>query len=230
MDALARRLNRTGPAPLFFAALAFALLAFGAELVGIGVIDRIDLGRHVATPGYAQADFFPPLLAAVKVGIALLAARLAWRVLRARAIERAGLRLLGVVGHGQRRRLPRVRPELSPRLWMLCFALTSTIYLVHADLQAVAPGGRWPLLAPWLHTSALPVFAVLSVFVAVVWRVVARWLADYEGYARETLERGRRLIARLARQPLARPCGARTASARSLFGNSLHQRPPPLQA
>jgi hypothetical protein len=38
--------------------------------------------------------------------------------------------------------------------------------------------GRWPVLAPWLYTSALPVFAVLAVAVAVVYGAVARWLAE----------------------------------------------------
>ena len=30
--------------------------------------------------------------------------------------------------------------------------------------------GRWPLFAPWLHTYALPVFAVVAVVVALAWR------------------------------------------------------------
>lgn len=208
--------------------LALALLALAAELAGIGVIHRLDLGRHVATPGYAQADYYPPLLAAVKVGIALLAARLAWRFARARAIERAGLHLLGLVGQrpGPRAR-PRVRLELPIRLWAVSFALTSGIYLVHADATGIASGGRWPLLAPLLHTSALPVFAVLSVVVALLWQAVAGWLADYEHQARETLAQGRLLVARLVRTATVRPHGDLRTPLLRLIGSSLHQRPPP---
>lgn len=208
------------------AVLALVLLALCAEVVGIGVIRRIDLGRHVASPGYAQADYYPPLLALVKAGVALLAARLAWRALRARSSERAGLRLLAAIGQGPHRPLPRVRVELSLRLWAASFVLTSVIYLVHADAEAIGGAGRWPLLAPWLHTSALPVFAVLSVVVALLWRGVSTWLAAYEGHARDTLERGRQLFAAPVRTVLLH-CAGQVPSLRRLPGNSLHQRPPP---
>lgn len=208
------------------ALLALGVLALSVEVVGIGVIARIDVGRHVASPGYAHADYYPPLLALVKVGAALLAARLAWRALRARATERAGLRLLGAVGQGPRRPLPRVRVELSLRLWAVSFALTSVIYLVQADVERFGSSDRWPLLAPWLHTSALPVFAVLSVVAALLWRAVAGWLAAYEGHARETLERGCRLLVQPARLGGLLP-GEQAPAARRLFGSSLHQRPPP---
>ena len=45
------------------------------------------------------------------------------------------------------------------------------------------------MLAPWLHTAALPAFAVLSVVVALIYRAVENWLSDYESYARETVAR-----------------------------------------
>src|SRR5207244_375235 len=63
--------------------LAFGLLALVAELVGRSLTHRLDFGRHVRSPSYAGADYYPILLAAVKVGIALLLARLAWRLVKA---------------------------------------------------------------------------------------------------------------------------------------------------
>ena len=71
--------------------------------------------------------------------------------------------------------------------------LTSAIYLVQADAEG-AESGRWPLLSPWLHSSALPVFAVLAVLCALVWGAVRDWLADYEQYAQETVARALRLV------------------------------------
>lgn len=126
------------------ASFALGLLAVAAEIAGIGAIQRLDIGRHVSTPGHAQADFYPPLL------------------------------------------------------------------------------------APLLHTSALPVFAVLAVIVALAWRAVAGWLADYEHHARETLERGRRLVAGLVAAPVQRPMGVAASPVLRLLVSSLHQRPPPL--
>ena len=96
------------------AALAFGILAVAAELVGASLTQRIDLGRHIRSPSYSHAAYYPAVIAAVKVGIALLAASLVWRMLRAHAIARAAHRVAGaVVGE-----VPRVRPTLSPRLWL----------------------------------------------------------------------------------------------------------------
>ena len=72
-----------------FSALAFGLLALVAELVGRSLTHRVDLGRHVAAPSYAHADYYPILLVVVKVGIALLLARLLWRVIEG-AVDRGG--------------------------------------------------------------------------------------------------------------------------------------------
>src|SRR5919197_794011 len=164
------------------------------------------------------------LLAFVKVGIALLLARLAWRFVRARATARAAQRVLGAVRH---RPAPRLRLELSPRLWALTFATTSLLYLVQADAEGISTG-RWPLFAPWLHSSALPVFAVLAVVVGLVYRAVARWLTEYELYAEAAVARANRLVA--ARQ-VARPRPASPELApRRLFGLAFESRPPPLPA
>jgi hypothetical protein len=203
--------------------LAFGLLALAAELAGRGMTERIDVGRHVAAPGYAQAGYYPILLALVKVGIALLLARLIWRLLKAHAAERAALRLLGA-----RAARPRIRVTLSPRLWLTFFALTSAIYLVQADAEGAA-AGRWPLLSPWLHSSALPVFAVLSVLCALVWGAVQGWLADYEEYAQTTAARALRLAGRAAPR-VPRPRVVLSAPPRRIFGLAFESRPPPLPA
>ena len=152
------------------ARLALILLALVAELSGRGLSHRLDFGSHVGAPSYSGADYYPILLGVVKFGIALMLARLAWRFVKAS-------RLAGE--HGGYR--PRVRIELSPGLWLGSFLATSLIYLVQIDAEGIS-NGRWPLLAPWLHTSALPVFAVLSVVVAVVDRAVEQWLSEYETY------------------------------------------------
>jgi len=206
-----------------FSALAFGLLAVVAELVGRSLTHRIDLGRHVAAPSYAHTDYYPILLAVVKGGIALLLARLLWRVIRARSAERAALRLLG-----GRARLPRMRFGLSGRLCLGFFLLTSVIYLVQADAER-ADVGRWPLLAPWLHSSALPVFAVVAVLCAIVWRAVRGWLADYEEHARSTRDRAL-LRAGRARLRVVRPRVELVIPLRRIFGLSFESRPPPLAA
>jgi hypothetical protein len=210
-----------------FAGLAFALLALIAELAGRSLTHRLDVGRHVATPSYAGADYYPFLLAAVKLGVALLFARLAWRFVRAHAAARAGRRVLARVG-SRPAPAPRVRLDLSPRLWLTAFLATSLFYLVQQDAEQAAVG-RWPLLSPWLHSSALPVFAVLAVLVALAWSAVASWLTAYERYAKETCARAERIVT--ASQP---PRSQRTETAaappRKLFGLAFESRPPPVPA
>src|SRR5437667_9979313 len=93
---------------------AFGLLALVAELVGRDLTVRLDLGRHVPTPSYAGADYYPFLLAAVKVGVALMLAALTWRFVKARASARAARRLPAAVG-GRPAPAPRVRLTPSPR-------------------------------------------------------------------------------------------------------------------
>ena len=196
------------------AGLALGLLALVAELVGRSLTHRLDFGRHVG-PRYSGAEYYPVLLAVVKVGIALMLARLACRFVKAR-------RLLP----SEALWVPRVRFELSPRLWLLSFVTTSLIYLVQVDAEGIS-AGRWPLLAPWLHTSALPVFAVLSVVVALVYRAVERWLSDYESYAFETARRAARGAGPL---PVPRETRVALASPRLLFGLAFESRPPPAPA
>jgi hypothetical protein len=206
--------------------LAFGLLALVAELAGRSLTHRLDVGRHVEAPGYAHADYYPFLLAGVKIGIALLLARLAWRFARAHAAARAARRLLVAVG--SRPRAPRVRVVLSPRLWLLSFAVTSLFYLVQTDAERLS-SGQWPLFAPWVHTSALPVFAVLAVFVAVLWAVVAGWLADYERFAEAVIADAHRALTAYQPPAVRRHTDARIAP-RRLFGLAFESRPPPAPA
>jgi hypothetical protein len=209
------------------ARLALGLLALVAELAGRSLTHRIDVGRHLAAPSYDHTDYYPILLIVVKVGVALMLARLAWRFVKARSVATAAARLLAARGQTSKRRLPRVRIELSPKLWLGAFLATASIFLLQTDAERISTG-RWPLLAPWSHTSALPVFAVLAVVVAFVYGAVARWLADYETYARETAA-----DASLACDDVsaARPQAAHDeATPRSRFGLAFESRPPPAPA
>jgi hypothetical protein len=207
--------------------LAFGLLALVAELAGRSLTNRLDVGRHVAAPAYAGADYYPFLLAGVKIGIALLLARLAWRFARAHAAARAARRLLAAVGT-RPTRAPRVRVVLSVRLWLASFVVTAVFYLVQTDAEQLS-SGRWPLLAPWLHTSALPVFAVLAVLVAIAWGVVAGWLADYERFAEAAVAHAHRAAACDAEDAVERPTDA-LVTPRHLFGLAFESRPPPAPA
>ncbi|MFL5934386.1 MAG: hypothetical protein ACJ75Q_13405 [Gaiellaceae bacterium] len=210
-----------------FSTLAFALLALIAELAGRSLTHRLDFGRHVSS-GYSGAEYYPFLLAAVKLGVALLLARLVWRFVRAHAAARAGRRVLTAVGSSAAP-APRVRLDLSPRLWLAAFLSTSTFYLLQTDAEQAA-SGRWPLFAPWLHTSALPVFAVLAVLVALAWSAVASWLREYERYAADTCA----LAAQIGRGDAQAQRTVRSESAsappRKLFGQAFESRPPPFPA
>lgn len=199
------------------------LLAFVAELAGRALVASIDVGRHVRSPA-GSASYYPFLLVFVKLAVALLLARLAWRVARARALASAAERVLGTRGSLLARR-PRI--SLSPRLWASFFGVTSLIYLVQMDAER-AGEGRWPLLAPWLHSSALPVFAVLAVLLAVVWRLVQQWLADYERYAEAVATRAARAVAPRATRPTY-PLAV-SAPPRRRFGVVVECRPPPAAA
>jgi hypothetical protein len=209
------------------ALLAFGLLALVAELAGRSLTHRMDVGRHVARPGYAGADYYPFLLIAVKVAVALMLARVAWRFAKARATARAARRLAAALG-APARSAPRVRIEISPRLWLFSFLLTAGLYLVQSDAEALAQG-RPQLIEPWLHSSALPVFAVLSVVVALVYRGVSRWLADYESYALETAAYARSLAA-AGPPPPPRSARSDAVAPRRLFGLAFESRPPPAPA
>jgi len=208
---------------------AFGLLALVAELAGRSLTYRIDVGRHVEAPSYSSADYYPALLIAVKAGLALMLARLAWRFAKARATARAARRLAEALGGSHLSCAPRVRIELSPRLWLVSFAVTSSIFLVQTDAEQLA-SGRWPLLGPWLHSSALPVFAVLAVAVSVLYHGVARWLSEYESYADEAVAFVRKLAARASAAPMPHDAPSDATAPRVLFGLAFESRPPPAPA
>ena len=193
-------MSRVRRHPRLLSALAFGLLAFTAELVGRSLTHRLDFGRHVEAGSYAQASYYPVLLALVKVGVALLLARLAWRFVRAQRAARAANRLLGAVGAGPGAAVPKVRLSLSPRLWLLSFGLTSLFFLVQTDAERVAVG-RWPLLAP------------------VAPHLRAARVRRARGRGRALLERGLQLALRLralrARPPSRAPRGSPSLPRRS---------------
>jgi hypothetical protein len=212
---------------VLLARLALGLLALIAELGGRSLTHRIDVGRHVATPSYAHADYYPVLMIVVKVAVALMLARVAWRFVKARSVARAGAKLLAAHGRTSSRARPRVRIEVSAKFWLGAFLATSSIFLLQTDAERIS-AGRWPLLAPWLHTSALPVFAVLAVVVAFVYGVVTQWLGDYETYARATAADASRACT--GEVPLQSPNAHDVLTPRSLFGLALESRPPPAPA
>jgi hypothetical protein len=210
-----------------FSGLAFALLALVAELAGRSLTHRFDVGRHVGAHGYATANYYPFLVGGVKIAIALLLARLAWRFARAHTAARAARRLLAAAGR-EPARAPGIRVQLSARLWLAAFVATSLFYLVQTDAERLSTGNA-ELLAPWLHTSALPIFAVLAVLIALVWGVVARWLADYERFAEAAVAFAQRTTAGVLPPPSRRTADARTTP-RRLFGLAFESRPPPVPA
>jgi hypothetical protein len=188
--------------------VALVLLALIAELLGRSLAHRLDVGRHVGPMSYRHTDYYPFLLAGVKIGAALMLARVVWRFAKAR-------RLASALGR------PRMRVELSARLWLASFLATSAIYLVQMDAE-----GRTHWFAPWLHTSALPVFAVLSVLVALLHRSVELWLHDYEELAAHAVACMRKLDV-----DAPAPVDSHVAVApRRLFGLAFESRPPPLSA
>jgi hypothetical protein len=209
-------------------AAGFALVALVAQLVGRELTQVVDRALHVRPLATQSASYYPVALVTVKVLAGLALAVLAWRIVRALSTVAAGERLLAAVGHRPPGRVPRPRLKLSLRLWAGSFLAMSVWYLLQSDAGVVADG-RWPLLAPWLHTYALPVFAVVSVLVALAWAAVRDWLAEVEQYVAATLACAARLL-RGSRRP-ARPGRAAQARApRSLFGLAFESRPPPLRA
>jgi hypothetical protein len=207
------------------AGAAFSLLALAVELTGKAITARLDGLLNVAPLATPTTPYYPFLLAGVRAGAALVVAVVVWRAVRAHVAAAAGERLLGRMRIGRR---PRLRVTLSLRLWAYSFAATSLWFLVQDDASRLSTG-RWPLLAPWLHTYALPVFAVCSLLLALGWGAVRSWLADVEHYAATTLARAARLL-RAAALPVQRSTGAAERPPRRLHGVVFESRPPPLPA
>jgi hypothetical protein len=189
----------------WLARLALAVLVLAAELTGRSLAFRIDVGRHVGRVSYVDAAYYPFVVAAVKVGVALMLARLAWRFFQARRVAS----LLDST--------PRLRVQLSWRLWLLSFVGTTGVFLLQTNAEHAA-----------VHSSALPVFALLAVLVAVVYRAVEHWFGDYERVAALAVD----LLRRVAtfRPALERINTADAAPPRRLFGLAFESRPPPSPA
>jgi hypothetical protein len=207
---------------------AFALLAIFAEVAGRSLTGRVDGMFHVSPLARTSASYYPFLLVAVKVVAALALAWALARLVRAWGAADAGNRLLEAVGHRPERRRPRLRPTLSPRVWLASFAATSLAYLVQTDGEGIADG-RWPFLAPWLHTYALPVFAVLSVLVALVWNVL-HWVRAVEEYAVRMLDRVRQILDAAGERGARWLLPVDDRGPRRRFGLAFESRPPPLTA
>ena len=205
------------------AAAGFALLALLTELTGRAITNRLDGVFNVAPLATPTTRYYPFLLAGVRALAAIVVAAVVWRMCRAHAWAAAGERLLGRAG-----RRPRPRLTLSPRLWLCSFTATALWYLVQTDTARLSHG-RWPLFAPWLHTYALPVFAVCSILLALGWGAVRDWLADVEDYAAATLARANRMLRGAALPARPRIVGDDRAP-RRLFGLAFESRPPPLPA
>jgi hypothetical protein len=205
----------------------FALLALVTELTGRSVTGRLDRAFQVRPLAAPATSYYPFLLAGLRLAAALALTAVAWRLVRAHTTAAAGeaiLRALGQRGH----RRPSLRFVLTFRLWLASFGATSLWFLIQSDLERLSEG-RWPVLAPWLHTYALPVFAVLSVLFALAWGAVRTWLHEVERYVAATWERVRRVLH--ARQPrLRRARRVLDLAPRHRFGVVFESRPPPLSA
>ena len=205
----------------------FGLLTLIAELTGRSITHRLDHRVRVEPLAAPMAPYYPFLLAGVRILAALALAAIAWRLVRAHAAAAAGEALLRTFGE-RRFRSPRLRLKLTPRLWLASFGATSLWFLVQNDAERLSEG-RWPLFAPWLHTYSLPVFAVLSVLLAVAWNAVRNWMVDVERYIADTFERVcRALRSSTVAARHTRPCDDRAP--RHLFGAAFESRPPPLPA
>lgn len=217
---VARQLRRRGLA-------TFALLVVMAEVAGRSLTARVDARLHVQPLANSATSYYPFLLVGVKIVCAFALAALLARASRARAAAKAGERLLAAVGHHERAK-PRLRPQLSFRVWLAAFAASSLLYLVHVDIESSA-GGRWPSLDPWLHTYSLPVFALIAVAVACAWRF-ASWLHEVEDYVERAFACVRRILSDALRVTPATPRPADDSAPRRRFGLSFESRPPPLTA
>jgi hypothetical protein len=202
---------------------AFALLALLVELTGRALTTRLDTAFNVDPLATSTTPYYPFMLAGVRVLAAVVVAGVLWRLVRAHVAAAAAERLLGPIG-----RRPRLRLGLSPRLWAYSFAATSLWFLAQDDAMRLS-SGRWPLLAPWLHTYALPVFAVCSLALAIGWGAVRSWLHDVEQYAASALEQATRFL-RPTPPPVWRRLPGDDRAPRRLHGIVFESRPPPLPA
>jgi|SRR5690242_5370632 hypothetical protein len=205
----------------------FALLVVMAEVAGRTLTTHVDARLHVQPLANSSTRYYPFLLVGVKIFCALALAALFARATRARAAADAGERLLQAIAHGHER-TPKLRPKLSPHVWLGSFAATSVAYLADANFETIGAGGSFSF-APWLHTYALPCFALLAAVVAFAWRF-ASWIHDVEDYVDRAFARVRRILTGVVRaaSPTDRPSD--DMAPRRRFGLAFESRPPPLLA
>jgi hypothetical protein len=205
----------------------FGLLALICELTGRSLTASVDRAVHVRPLAAPMTSYYPFLLAGIRVLAAVTLAGIAWRLVRAHGTAAAGeavLRAVGQRGVG----MPSLRVRLTPKLWLASFGATALWFLVQDDAERLSEG-QWPLFAPWLHTYALPVFAVLSVLLALAWEIGRDWLDELEAYAADVVAcacRALRDVAVVTR----RGSSPDDRAPRNLFGASFESRPPPLPA
>ncbi len=205
---------------------AFVFLVVLADVLGRSVVLRVDGALHVEPLAPSAAGYYPALLLAVKVLAALGLAALLARATRVHAAATAGRRLLRRAGRDARK--PRLNAQLSARVWLASFAVTSVAYLVQADADGAAQG-HWYLLAPWLHTYALPVYAMLSVLVAPAWSV-RRWLRAVEEFGQRAIAQAQRILRSVFRDTPRHTHPDDDHAPRRRFGLAFESRPPPLAA
>jgi hypothetical protein len=205
----------------------FALLALVTELTGRSITARLDRAFHVTPLATPRTSYYPFLLAGIRVLGALALAAVVCRIVRAHVTASAGEAVLRTIGHRGLRR-PQLRLALSLRLWAASFGATALWFLIQDDADRLSEG-RWPVLAPWLHTYALLVFAVLAVLFALAWGAVRQWLQDVEQYAAATLARVCRVLRGEASAP-RRSDRYDDHAPRHIFGAAFESRPPPIPA
>lgn len=194
------------------------------EVAGRWLVAHLPLVGHVPQREHNGLDVWPAVVVAAKLGLALVFARLAWRLVKARQVVAAAERTLRARRFHETRPLPVI--GLSPRAWLVSFVAMSLLYLAPTSTGELTGGGCWPLVTPWLHTQALPVFALLAVVIAIFWRTTSRWLTAMERYGERLWGLSRRVRA-LSVQGYTSPA---RRGPRALFGVAFESRPPPTPA
>lgn len=85
--------------------------------------------------------------------------------------------------------------------------------------------GCWGVATPWLHSQALPVFALVAVLVAVLWQTTSAWLDSLDRHLVELRQLIRRWFG-ASQSGWAATCSF--LALRSVAGLVHAARPPPL--
>ena len=198
---------------------------------GRSLTHRLDVGRHVGSPATRAPDYYPFLLAAVKLGdrAPARAARLA---LRPGARRRAGRHGACWPSASARRPLPRLRLDLLAAALGCSSFLTSPrlFYLVQTDGEQACHRAAGALFAPWLHSSgAAGLRSARRARRARLERGRRAGSREYERYAEDTV-RPRAGVGRRAEPPRvahATTDGRRRRSAASASPSRAVRRPCP---